>query len=78
MHSDSPTYIKGALFGFAAVSIWAGWSVMTRLAGTTGVDDWDILGLVGLSKHRRPSGTSANNSVNVGTSANSTHAARGR
>jgi drug/metabolite transporter (DMT)-like permease len=42
MHSDSPTYIRGALFGFAAVSIWAGWSVMTRLAVTTGLDAWDI------------------------------------
>src|ERR1700736_6593128 len=42
MHSDSPTYIRGALFGFAAVSIWAGWSVMTQLAVTTGLDAWDI------------------------------------
>ncbi len=25
-----------------AVSIWAGWSVMTRLAVTTGIDAWDI------------------------------------
>ena len=25
-----------------AVSIWAGWSVMTRLAVTTGLDAWDI------------------------------------
>jgi drug/metabolite transporter (DMT)-like permease len=38
----SATYIRGALFGFAAVSIWAGWSVMTRLAVTTGLDAWDI------------------------------------
>jgi drug/metabolite transporter (DMT)-like permease len=42
MHPDSRTYIRGALFGFAAVSIWAGWSVMTRLAVTTGLDAWDI------------------------------------
>jgi len=42
MRLGSPTYIKGALFGFAAVSIWAGWSAMTRLAVTTGLDAWDI------------------------------------
>lgn len=42
MHSDSRVYIRGALFGLAAVSIWAGWSVMTRLAVTTGLDAWDI------------------------------------
>ena len=42
MQSDSPSYLKGALFGFAAVSIWAGWSAMTRLAVTTSLDAWDI------------------------------------
>jgi drug/metabolite transporter (DMT)-like permease len=42
MQSDSPNYPKGALFGFAAVSIWAGWSAMTRLAVTTSLDAWDI------------------------------------
>jgi drug/metabolite transporter (DMT)-like permease len=35
-------YLRGAAFGFAAVSIWAGWSAMTRLAVTTGLDAWDI------------------------------------
>jgi DNA-binding transcriptional ArsR family regulator len=35
MQSDSPNYLKGAVFGLAAVSIWAGWSAMTRLAVTT-------------------------------------------
>jgi drug/metabolite transporter (DMT)-like permease len=30
------------LFGLAAVSIWAGWSAMTRLAVTTSLDAWDI------------------------------------
>jgi drug/metabolite transporter (DMT)-like permease len=42
MQSDSPNYLKGALLGFAAVSIWAGWSAMTRLAVTTSLDTWDI------------------------------------
>jgi drug/metabolite transporter (DMT)-like permease len=42
MQSESPNYLKGALFGFAAVSIWAGWSAMTRLAVTTSLDAWDI------------------------------------
>jgi drug/metabolite transporter (DMT)-like permease len=44
--------LKGALFGVAAVSIWAGWSAMTRLAVTTGLDAWDIpalrFGIAGL------------------------------
>jgi drug/metabolite transporter (DMT)-like permease len=52
MQSDSPNYLKGALFGFAAASIWAGWSAMTRLAVTTNLDAWDIpalrFGLAGL------------------------------
>jgi len=42
MQSDSPSYLKGAVFGLAAVSIWAGWSAMTRLAVTTSLDAWDI------------------------------------
>ena len=42
MQSANPNYLKGALFGLAAVSIWAGWSAMTRLAVTTGLDAWDI------------------------------------
>jgi drug/metabolite transporter (DMT)-like permease len=42
MQSDSPSYLKGAMFGLAAVSIWAGWSVMTRLAVTTSLDAMDI------------------------------------
>src|SRR5437879_13234464 len=45
MRSESPNYLKGALFGFAAASIWAGWSAMTRLAVTTGLDAWDIVAL---------------------------------
>jgi drug/metabolite transporter (DMT)-like permease len=38
-------YIKGAGYGFAAVAIWAGWSVMTRLAVTTSFDAWDVVAL---------------------------------
>ena len=38
-------YLKGAVFGFAAVSIWASWSVITRLAVTTSLDAWDIVAL---------------------------------
>ena len=38
-------YLKGAVFGFAAVSIWASWSVVTRLVVTTSLDAWDIITL---------------------------------
>ena len=41
----SLNYLKGAVFGFAAVSIWASWSVVTRLAVTTGLDASDIAAL---------------------------------
>ena len=39
------SYLQGAVFGLAAVSIWAGWSVFTRLAVTTSLDAWDIAAL---------------------------------
>jgi len=42
MHWATATYLSGSLFGFAAVSIWAGWSAMTRLAVTSSFDAWDI------------------------------------
>src|SRR5207248_6517969 len=42
MQSANPNYLKGVVFGLAAVSIWAGWSAMTRLAVTTSLDVWDI------------------------------------
>ena len=42
IQSDSPSYLKGAVFGLAAVSIWAGWSAITRLAVTTNLHAWDI------------------------------------
>jgi len=38
-------YPKGAAFGFAAASIWASWSVVTRLAVTSGLDASDIVAL---------------------------------
>jgi len=41
----SPLYLKGAAFGVAAAAIWAGWSAVTRLAVTTGLDAWDIAAL---------------------------------
>jgi len=45
MQTASSTYLKGALFGLAAVSIWASWSAVTRLAVTTHLDAWDIAAL---------------------------------
>src|SRR5580658_10376352 len=41
----TPGYLKGAVAGFAAVSIWASWSVITRLAVTTNLNAWDIAAL---------------------------------
>jgi drug/metabolite transporter (DMT)-like permease len=41
----APGYLKGAVAGFAAVSIWASWSVITRLAVTTNLNAWDIAAL---------------------------------
>ncbi|MBO0737738.1 MAG: DMT family transporter [Alphaproteobacteria bacterium] len=38
----SSGYLKGAVSGFAAVSIWASWSVITRSAVTTNLNAWDI------------------------------------
>jgi len=43
--TTSSNYLKGAAFGFAAASIWASWSVITRLAVTTSLDAWDIAAL---------------------------------
>src|SRR5262249_50327941 len=42
---ERSTYLKGAAFRLAAVSIWAGWSVITRLAVTASLDAWDIAAL---------------------------------
>src|SRR5260370_9323555 len=45
MQPARSNYLKGAVSGFAAVSIWASWSVITRLAITTSLDAWDIAAL---------------------------------
>jgi len=45
MQPVSLIYLKGALFGLAAASIWASWSVITRLAVTTNLNAWDIAAL---------------------------------
>jgi drug/metabolite transporter (DMT)-like permease len=42
MQPTNANYSRGALFGLAAVFIWAGWGAMTRLAVTTSLDAWDI------------------------------------
>jgi drug/metabolite transporter (DMT)-like permease len=38
-------YLKGAVSALAAVSIWATWSAVTRLAVTTSLGAWDIVAL---------------------------------
>ncbi len=38
-------YLEGAVSGLAAVSIWASWGVITRLAVTTSLSAWDIVAL---------------------------------
>jgi drug/metabolite transporter (DMT)-like permease len=45
MRPTGSDYLKGALFSLAAVSIWAGWSAVTRLAVTTELNAWDIAAL---------------------------------
>jgi len=45
VQSAQSAYLKGAVFGLAAASIWAGWSVITRLAVTTRLDAWDVAAL---------------------------------
>jgi EamA-like transporter family len=35
-------YVRGALFGFAAVSIWSGWIVASRFGLKTSLTPWDI------------------------------------
>jgi drug/metabolite transporter (DMT)-like permease len=41
----SAEYTRGALYGFAAASIWAGWIVVARLGLRTGLTPWDIAAL---------------------------------
>ena len=38
-------YIRGALYGLAAVSIWSGWIVVARLGLKTNLTPWDIAAL---------------------------------
>lgn len=38
-------YMRGALYGLAAVSIWAGWIVVARLGLRTSLTPWDIAAL---------------------------------
>src|SRR6266480_6359510 len=38
-------YIRGALYGLAAVSIWSGWIVVARLGLRTSLTPWDIAAL---------------------------------
>src|SRR5688572_12750213 len=38
-------YIRGALYGLAAVSIWSGWIVAARLGLKTSLTPWDIAAL---------------------------------
>ncbi len=45
MRAAGSSYAKGAACGFAAVSIWASWGVLTRLAVTTSLDPSDIAAL---------------------------------
>jgi drug/metabolite transporter (DMT)-like permease len=45
MAETGSNYLGGAACGLAAVSIWASWSVVTRLAVTTSLDAWDIAAL---------------------------------
>lgn len=39
------SYIRGALFGLAAVSIWSGWIVIARFGLRTSLTPWDIAAL---------------------------------
>ncbi|MBM1169956.1 DMT family transporter [Microvirga arabica] len=39
---DRRRYLTGALFGLAAVSIWAGWMPVTRLSVTTSLTPYDL------------------------------------
>jgi drug/metabolite transporter (DMT)-like permease len=42
MQPPGANYLKGAAFGLAAASIWAGWSPITRVGVTTQLDAWDV------------------------------------
>ena len=36
------TYLRGTLFGIAAISLWSVWSPITRLSVTTELTAWDL------------------------------------
>jgi drug/metabolite transporter (DMT)-like permease len=42
---DIGQYVRGALYGLAAVSIWSGWIVVARLGLRTSLTPWDIAAL---------------------------------
>src|SRR6185437_7012113 len=42
---DGMQYLRGALYGLAAVSIWSGWIVVARLGLKTSLTPWDIAAL---------------------------------
>ena len=42
---DRLQYLRGALYGLAAVSIWSGWIVVARLGLRTSLTPWDIAAL---------------------------------
>ena len=42
---DGTEYLRGALYGLAAVSIWSGWIVVARLGLRTSLTPWDIAAL---------------------------------
>jgi drug/metabolite transporter (DMT)-like permease len=42
---DGIQYLRGALYGLAAVSIWSGWIVVARLGLRTSLTPWDIAAL---------------------------------
>lgn len=42
---DGVQYIRGSLYGLAAVSIWSGWIVVARLGLRTTLTPWDIAAL---------------------------------
>ena len=42
---DGAQYLRGALYGLAAVSIWSGWIVVARMGLRTNLTPWDIAAL---------------------------------
>ena len=45
MDATPAEYLRGALYGLAAVSIWSGWIVVARLGLQTNLTPWDIAAL---------------------------------